>query len=56
MRSTTTRKADIGEDVKTAAAWVAVPEKMNAAVLYGSEDLRVEQIDVPALTADDRSI
>jgi L-iditol 2-dehydrogenase len=39
--------------LKTAAAWIAVPSKMNAAVLYGSEDLRVEQIDVPALSADE---
>src|ERR1700681_752163 len=53
MRSTTTRKAEIATAVKTAAAWIAVPTKMNAAVLYGSEDLRVEQIDVPALAADE---
>ena len=39
--------------MKTAAAWIAVPAKMNAAVLYGSEDLRVELIDVPALSADE---
>src|SRR5258708_12360363 len=26
---------------------------MTAAVLYGSEDLRIEQIDVPALAADE---
>ena len=53
MRSTTTRRAEIGAELKTAAAWIAVPAKMNAAVLYGSEDLRVEQIDVPALAADE---
>jgi L-iditol 2-dehydrogenase len=53
MRSTTTRRAEIGAALKTAAAWIAVPAKMNAAVLYGSEDLRVEQIDVPALSADE---
>jgi L-iditol 2-dehydrogenase len=53
MRSTTTRRGETGAAVKTAAAWVAVPAKMNAAVLYGSEDLRVEQIDVPALSADE---
>ena len=30
-----------------------VPPKMTAAVLYGSEDLRIEEIDVPALAADE---
>src|SRR3984893_13293606 len=53
MRSTTTRKAEIGAAVKTAAPWIAVPSRMNAAVLYGSEDLRVEQIDVPSLATDE---
>jgi hypothetical protein len=53
MRTTITRRAEIGAELKTAAAWIAVPAKMNAAVLYGSEDLRVEQIDVPALAADE---
>src|SRR4030088_3195819 len=53
MRSTTTRKAEIGAALKTAAPWMAVPAKMNAAVLYGSEDLRVEKIEVPALAADE---
>ncbi len=53
MRTTSTRRAETGADLKTAAAWIAVPAKMNAAVLYGSEDLRVELIDVPALSADE---
>src|SRR6202521_3907447 len=53
MRSTTTRKAEIGAALRTAAPWMAVPSKMNAAVLYGSEDLRVEKIDVPALGVDE---
>src|ERR1700693_4779730 len=53
MRSTTTRKAEIGAALKTAAPWMAVPAKMNAAVLYGSEDLRVEKIEVPAVAADE---
>src|ERR1700719_3483922 len=53
MRSTTTRKPEISAAVKPAAPWMAVPTRMNAAVLYGSEDLRVEQIDVPALAADE---
>ena len=30
-----------------------MPSKMTAAVLYGSEDLRVEQIDVPAIAVDE---
>src|SRR3984885_7376159 len=53
MRSSTTRKVEIGAALKTAAPWLAVPAKMNAAVLYGSEDLRVEKIDVPALGFDE---
>src|SRR5450432_4748885 len=53
MRSTTTRRTEIGAELKTAAAWIAVPAKMNAAVLYGSEDLRVEKIDVPAVGVDE---
>jgi len=39
--------------VKAAATHVTVPSKMTAAVLYGSEDLRIEMIDVPALSADE---
>jgi L-iditol 2-dehydrogenase len=53
MRTSTTKKFEIGEEVGTAAARVAVPSKMMAAVLYGSEDLRVERIDVPALAAEE---
>src|ERR1700720_2228267 len=53
MRSTTTRKPEISAAVKTAAPWMAVPTRMNAAVLYGSEDLRIEKIDVPAVAADE---
>jgi L-iditol 2-dehydrogenase len=49
----TTRKAEIGEEVKVAATRIALPSKMTAAVLYGSEDLRIEEIDVPALAADE---
>jgi len=39
--------------VKLAATRVAVPSKMTAAVLYGSEDLRIEKIDVPSFAADE---
>jgi L-iditol 2-dehydrogenase len=53
MRATTTKKAEVGEEVKAVAARIAVPSKMTAAVLYGSEDLRIEKIDVPALAADE---
>src|SRR6266700_4130387 len=52
MRTTTTKKTETGEEVK-AVTRVAVPSKMTAAVLYGSEDLRIEKIDVPALAADE---
>ena len=50
---TTTKKTEIGEELKAAVTRVAVPSKMTAAVLYGSEDLRIEMIDVPALAADE---
>ncbi len=36
-----------------AVARAIVPSQMMAAVLYGSEDLRVEQVDVPSLAADE---
>ena len=48
MRTSTTKKPEVADEVKFAVARVAVPSKMTAAVLYGSEDLRVEMIDVPA--------
>src|SRR6202051_5416994 len=53
MRSTTTRKPEISAAVKTAAPARLVPSKMMPAVLYGSEDLRLEKIDVPPLAADE---
>ena len=53
MRTSTTKKPEVGEEVKFAVARVAVPSKMTAAVLYGSEDLRIEMIDVPHLAADE---
>src|SRR5690242_13711971 len=53
MRTTTTKKLEVGEEVNFAVARVAVPSKMTAAVLYGSEDLRIEMIDVPPLAADE---
>src|SRR2546425_2764885 len=40
-------------DEVVALARRVVPPKMTAAVLYGSEDLRIEKIDVPSLAADE---
>ena len=53
MSTTTPKKTEVGEEVKLAATRVAVPSKMTAAVLYGSEDLRIEKIDVPSFAADE---
>src|SRR5437016_10316366 len=53
MSTTTPKKLEVGEEVKVAVTQVTVPSKMTAAVLYGSEDLRIEKIDVPALAADE---
>src|SRR2546425_5967622 len=53
MSTTTPKKVEIGEEVKAAGTRVALPSKMMAAVLYGSEDLRIEKIDVPSLAADE---
>src|ERR1051326_6505534 len=40
-------------DEVVALARSVVPPKMTAAVLYGSEDLRIEEIDLPWLAADE---
>ena len=53
MSTTTPKKTEVGEEVRVAAIRVAVPSKMTAAVLYGSEDLRIEEIDVPSLAVDE---
>jgi L-iditol 2-dehydrogenase len=53
MSTTTPKKLEVGEEVKAAVTHVPVPSKMTAAVLYGSEDLRIEKIDVPVLAADE---
>jgi L-iditol 2-dehydrogenase len=53
MRATTSKKLDIVEELAAAVTRMAMPSKMMAAVLYGSEDLRVEKIDVPAVAADE---
>jgi len=53
MRTTTTRKPDYFGEEAAAVVRALVPSKMTAAVLYGSEDLRIEKIDVPAIAADE---
>src|SRR5258707_12169578 len=53
MSATTPKKMEVGEEVKAGVTHVRVPSKMTAAVLYGSEDLRIEKIDVPALAVDE---
>src|SRR6266852_5759883 len=53
MSTTTPKKMEVGEVFKPAAARLPVPSRMTAAVLYGSEDLRIEKIDVPVLAADE---
>ncbi len=53
MRATTTKKSDLSAEQMPAVARAIVPSQMMAAVLYGSEDLRVEQVDVPSLAADE---
>src|SRR5215813_5527804 len=53
MRATTTKKTDFITEQAAAVVKVMMPSKMMAAVLYGSEDLRVEKIDVPVVAADE---
>jgi L-iditol 2-dehydrogenase len=53
MRATTTKKTDVPAEEMPPIPHAVVPSQMTAAVLYGSEDLRVEQVDVPALAADE---
>jgi len=52
MKITTARKKESAETT-TALAHQAVPSQMMAAVLYGSEDLRVERIEVPPVAVDE---
>jgi L-iditol 2-dehydrogenase len=53
MRTTTTKKLEAGFELSAVAPRMVLPSKMTAAVLYGSEDLRIEQIDVPTLAPDE---
>ena len=52
MKTSAAKKNGVVEAIKAVAARV-IPGKMTAAVLYGSEDLRIERIDVPAIGADE---
>ena len=54
MKATTHKKAGVEAEEKSAAVGAPVlPSKMTAAVLYGSEDLRIEKIDVPGVSPDE---
>ena len=53
MRTTTTKRSEVIGEEAAAVVRAIVPSKMTAAVLYGSEDLRIEKIDVPAVAADE---
>ncbi|MFI5058004.1 MAG: zinc-binding dehydrogenase [Candidatus Acidiferrales bacterium] len=49
----TTKKTETPVEEMPVVARAVVPSHMTAAVLYGSEDLRVEQVDVPSLAVDE---
>jgi L-iditol 2-dehydrogenase len=53
MRTTTTKRTEVAGEEAASLVRAVVPSKMTAAVLYGSEDLRIEKVDVPALGADE---
>ena len=53
MRTTTTKRSEVASEEAASPVRAVVPSKMTAAVLYGSEDLRIEKVDVPALGADE---
>src|SRR5216683_2674732 len=54
MRTTSPKRMDtFAEEAVAVVRAPVVPSKMMAAVLYGSEDLRLEKIDVPSLAADE---
>ena len=53
MKTTASKKSEIAEEMLVGVARPRVPSKMTAAVLYGSEDLRIEMIEVPHLAADE---
>src|SRR5262245_53902868 len=53
MKSSTQKKIEAAIDEVVAIARRVLPQKMTAAVLYGSEDLRIEQVDVPNVASDE---
>lgn len=53
MKTSTRKQIEIVKEGLAAVARAVLPPKMTAAVLYGSEDLRIEQIDVPIVSADE---
>src|SRR5262245_66046947 len=54
MKTSSAKKTlEAAIDEVVALARRVVPPKMTAAVLYGSEDLRIEEIEVPSLAADE---
>jgi L-iditol 2-dehydrogenase len=53
MRAASPKKTEIGLEENPSPMRILVPSKMTAAVLYGSEDLRIEQIEVPTLAMDE---
>ena len=53
MRTTTSKRPDVAAEEALSPVRELVPSKMTAAVLYGSEDLRIEKIEVPALSVDE---
>ena len=53
MKAASPKKAELGLEETVLQTKVMVPSRMTAAVLYGSEDLRIEQIDVPPVAADE---
>jgi L-iditol 2-dehydrogenase len=53
MKAASPKKVEVGLEEAVLQTKVVVPSRMTAAVLYGSEDLRIEQIDVPAVAMDE---
>jgi L-iditol 2-dehydrogenase len=53
MRTTTTKRTEIAGQEAALPVRAVVPSRMTAAVLYGSEDLRIEKVEVPVLAPDE---
>jgi L-iditol 2-dehydrogenase len=57
MKTSATKKVEAAARAAAAeliaVARAVLPARMTAAVLYGSEDLRIEKVDVPSLAADE---